>query len=119
MKNNKLELLVLTDHSTHGRGESIYPLLRTMKEDPVCHSISVASRSNPINESFFEARSTYFNATSVDSSFEYSESGYFFIEAQQKKCDLSDFDAIFLRIDRPRKGKIEPFLDFLCENFDD
>ncbi len=96
----KYRVLVLTDHSTHGKNESIYSLLRMMSKHPLCVEISLATRGNSKNSAFFSDfdMPTIF-AKRIDEDFYYTEAGDWF---EDSKCVvISEFDALFLRIDRP------------------
>lgn len=106
-------MLVITDHQTHGKGESIYPLLRTMVKNPVCASIEVASRGNSKNKGFFVSyNSTKVITTCVDDNFAYQDNGKQFTDTDIES-DIRDFDVIFIRIDRPVPDQ---FLNFIIDN---
>ena len=94
-----MTLLVLTDHATHGAGESIYELLHELAK-LTSHEIHVASRSHPSNALVL----TEFDADEVfvkplDHQFAYSEDGAWFANAEPQ--DAQAYDAVFLRMDRP------------------
>ena len=55
----KYKLLVITDHFTHGEGESIYPLLVEMSKNSSCERIDVISRGNSANQDFFVKKKDY------------------------------------------------------------
>jgi len=110
MIKQQYRMLVLTDHKTHGKGESIYPLLKSMNNNPACRSIEVASRGNSDNNSFFyDYSSTDITSLKVDNDFDYQESGERFLKANIK-AKLEDYDVVFIRIDRP---VTDEFLDFI------
>lgn len=110
----KLKILVLTDHTTHVKGESIYPLLVEMLRSPLCDRIDVASRGNSKNDDFFYKYSTpELFTTTIDEDFKYDKEGKCFL-LDTKQSLLSDYDVIFLRIDRPATYE---FLHFLADNF--
>ena len=98
MKNT--QVLVLTDHKTHGKGESIYSLLQTMLSLNYDSNIYVATRSFEKNKTFF-ANFQSFNiyAKEIDNTFKYSENGDWYKE--MKEYNVNNFDVIFLRLDRP------------------
>ena len=106
-------MLVITDHKTHGKGESIYPLLKTMKNNPACAYIEVASRGNPKNKAFFcDYTSTQITSLKVDDDFAYQETEEQFLKADIK-AKIDDYDVVFIRIDRPVPDE---FLDFITAN---
>ena len=93
-------ILVLTDHHTHTRGESIYELLRTMALSPECKEIYLASRGTLKNRLFFENFDTpTVCARRVDNDLRYSDDGAWF--ATFEPVVISEFDVLFLRLDRP------------------
>ncbi len=95
-----IRILVLTDHETHGDGESIYPLLTTMNSSEDIALISVASRSVFANHSFFvNMDKDSLLAKTLDDEFEFSASGAWFKDTQRVWVD--EYDVIFLRLDRP------------------
>jgi glutathione synthase len=103
-------MLVITDHKTHGKGESIYPLLKAMAKDPACSAIEVASRGTPHNKEFFyDYTSTQITSLLVDDDFAYQENGERFLNANIR-AELKDYDVVFIRLDRPVPDE---FLDFI------
>jgi len=52
---SKFKILILTDHTTHSRENSIYALLRTMVQHPDCALVHLVSRGNTENDAFFHA----------------------------------------------------------------
>jgi glutathione synthase len=103
-------MLVITDHKTHGKGESIYPLLKAMSNNRACSSIEVASRGKPENQGFFyDYDSTTITSLRVDDNFEYQEGGEDFLKSDIK-AKLEDYDVVFIRLDRPVPDE---FLDFI------
>ena len=97
---NKYRVLVITDHNTHGKGESIYDLLRTMAKFPECEKIFLATRGNPNNNAFFTDFNTFtIHAKCVDEALSYSSDGKWF--AKSESVNIADFDVLFLRLDRP------------------
>ncbi|MDM8560303.1 hypothetical protein [Candidatus Parabeggiatoa sp. HSG14] len=96
----KLDVLVLTDHTTHGKGESIYRLLQSMGENELCLSLFIVSRSNEENKAFFDdVTSNDVHGKYIDKNFCYTEHGDWYKGGIRKK--VSEFDVIFLRVDRP------------------
>ena len=114
MLNQKYRVLVITDHLTHGKGESIYPLLRQMSHNPLCQSIKVASRGNSKNKDFFEGNKfSEIHTINVDENFKYDIEGKLFLEnTSPSKAD--EFDVLFLRLDRPVS---DDFLNFITNHF--
>jgi len=91
---------VLTDHHTHGKGESIYELLQTMVKHPYCFEICIATRGEEKNRGFFsdfDQPTVY--AKVVDKNFHYSNTGHWY--SNTESVIISEFDVLFLRIDRP------------------
>lgn len=108
--NKKYRIIVLTDHTTHGEGESIYSLLKTMLKNPLCKSIEVASRSNSNNHNFFYAyNSSLLNCCSVTEDFSYQANGNNFL-CNTIQTDIKNYDVVFLRIDRPVTNDFFSFL---------
>jgi len=96
----KLDVLVLTDHTTHGKGESIYPLLQSMSENELCSSLFIVSRGNEENKEFFDGFALNdVHGKYSDKFFCYTEHGDWYKGGIQK--NVSKFDVIFLRVDRP------------------
>lgn len=96
----KYKVLVLTDHHTHGEGESIYELLKEMLGHQYCHDICISTRGDLRNEEFFSNyKSSVIYAKKIDHNFQYHNEGAWFDDP--KKVDVTDFDVLFLRLDRP------------------
>jgi len=111
-----LKIITITDHNTHGSGESIYPLLSSISKDNRVEFVDVGSRGLSVNESFFtDSGSTQIVARRVDPNFSYSEDGGWF-EASDLNVDITDYDALFIRLDRP---VTDEFLDSLSERASD
>jgi len=110
----RFKILVLTDHLTHSKESSIYPLLCEMRKNKLCSSIDVASRSVEINSSFFhEYKTTQLHVAEAKLDYCFHEESSFYSRNTQLK-DLRDYDLIFLRIPQPIKAK---FFKFLLKNF--
>lgn len=111
-----LRLLVLTNHASHSAENSIYALLREMVQQPLIGQLDIASRNNEHNAAFFHRHnSTELQVYRADADFEFQEGGQQFIESTQT-VQLSDYDAIFLRLPHPTP---DSFLEFLQDNFDE
>ena len=52
----KLNMLVVTDHSTHTDTNSVYQLSRAIRHDERCWTVVVSSKGNQQNAAFFEGR---------------------------------------------------------------
>jgi len=97
----RYKVLSLTDHGGHSKENSIYAILSQMSVHPQCDIVDVASRSNPVNNAFFEnIDSTTLQVKNVDESFSYDPSGKQFID-NTSSTNLSDYDIIFMRLPRP------------------
>lgn len=94
------KILVITDHFTHGEGESIYPLLKEMRRLAVCSRLDVASRGNSGNRPFFHKHTSSEVYVPVDDLFEYDIEGKSFVTNTVKRS-IQNYDLVFLRIDRP------------------
>lgn len=106
----KFKLLVLTDHSTHSKENSLYALMKALREHPACELIDVASRGNSINAGFFH--SFYDNrpfVSRVTDNFTYHNDGRCF-KQDLKRISLREYDAIFLRLPHPTPKDFWPFL---------
>jgi glutathione synthase len=55
-----MKILVLSDHRTHGKGESIYPLLCEMNNQVACQDLRIATRGDKRNHNFFQTFSEKF-----------------------------------------------------------
>ena len=109
-----MRILAITDHATHGEGESIYALLKSIAGDRRCESVCVASRYLEVNNFFFmPSARTDVMARYIDDNFQYSESRDWF---RNKLINIGpdDFDVLFIRLDRPVSDK---FLDSLSMRF--
>lgn len=111
---HKFKILVLTDHTTHSRENSIYALLRAMAQHPDCALVQVGSRGNHQNDAFFyTCTTTDLQVTTIDGTFDFQESGQQFTENCISK-NLQNYDAIFMRLPRPIS---QQFFAFLSNSF--
>lgn len=108
-------LLILTDHATHSKENSLYAIGRHLLGHPNCERIDIASRSHPLNQGFFKhLNSRKLWVKTIDASFDFDPSGRQLIEDAQHLQDVSNYDFIFLRLPRPiPKG----FFEFLEKRF--
>jgi glutathione synthase len=110
----KLKMLVLTDHKNHSVENSLYPLVKAMREHPRCEQLDVATRVNPLNAPFFkEMRSKNLFVSKADESFKFWEDGRSF-KKNLRKESLLVYDVIWLRMPPPLN---KDFLDFLINEF--
>lgn len=111
---NKYRLLVLTDHRTQSKENSIYALVSALLRHPYCDSLDIASRGLPQNDDFFVRRhSAALYVTSVQDAFSYSPQAHAYTR-QLHQVDLSHYDVIFLRLPPPADPD---FLQFLTEHY--
>ena len=112
----RLKILALTDHIAHSRENSVYGLLRKVREHSLCEFVDVVSRGNPANRVFFEDFSTnQLYATRVPEDFAYQTTGSQFIN-KTKKVKVEDYDCILMRLPRPLE---DDFLNYLERVFPD
>lgn len=106
-----MNLLVLTDHSTHSEENSIYLLLKEMLRHPICERIDVASRGIDGNKLFFEkmASKTLYG-TQVSAMFSYRDDAYFF-KKNLTKLALRNYDAVLMRLPYPTPEGFWPFVE--------
>lgn len=110
------KLLVLTDHGTHSKENSLYDLLKQLRQHPNCEYIDVASRSHPANFAFFKAlKEQPLWVTRVTTDFNYHPEGKQFL-SNSNPVNLADYDAILLRLPHPIQVG---FWDFLTSQFPD
>lgn len=108
----KHRMLVITDHTLHKSGDSIYPLLRAMAKNPACSALEIASRGVPKNQAFFNDHIiTPLTTFPINDNFAYQKNGAQFLQTNHQVF-LQDFDIVFLRIGRPVS---DLFLKFIAE----
>ncbi len=97
----KLNMLVVTDHTTHAESNSVYQLSRALRHDPRCGNVWVSSRGLPENESFFSGQpNADIFATVVDDHFEFDVSGSHFHQSVIR-LDKQFIDTILVRMPQP------------------
>lgn len=107
-------MLVLTDHKNHSKENSLYPLVKAVREHPRCLQLDVATRVNPLNNPFFqERRSKNLFVTKADESFQFHEDGRSFKKNVRKESVMA-YDAVWLRMPPPLPKE---FLDYLINSF--
>ena len=95
------KILVLADHSSHSRENSIYALLREMSGHDQCISIDVASRGLERNQKFFtDFEPSKISGARIDHDFRYSEDGIDF-KKNLKEIRIQDYDIVLMRLPRP------------------
>lgn len=91
-------VLIITDHRTHSAIESIYPLSRAVSRDPRAKFVACVSRGDERSWQDF-MNGDAFKARVVNESFHSPE------QLQGSALDttlrMSDFDVVFMRMDRP------------------
>ncbi|MFK7772873.1 MAG: RimK family alpha-L-glutamate ligase [Saprospiraceae bacterium] len=112
MQKNKI--LVLTDHANHSAENSLYGMLHTLRQHPSCAHIDIATRANPLNDSFFkEFKMERLFVSRVDENFAFSSEGKAF-QKTEERGNLNSYDAVWLRLPPPLA---HPFLVFLKHKF--
>lgn len=103
---------MLTDHRGHSKENSLYALVAKLVQQEQCAQVYVCSRGNIANDAFFLRReSIQVYASQVDSEFNFEVNGTQFLD-NQERVQLTDFDAILMRLPRPVSDE---FLDFLSK----
>ena len=111
-----LNVLCLTDHSGHSGSNSVYSLLRAMREDERVDSLDVASRGHDINAPFFRDMATSrLWAAPVLEDFRFSESDELFIR-DRREVEIDDYDMVLIRFPFP---VVDGFFEFLQTVADD
>jgi glutathione synthase len=111
---NNFKMLVLTDHSKHNKENSIYALLKELKDHFFCKHIDVASRGNAENNAFFNNLSNNkISVSRVNDQFGFREDGSCFTK-NLMLAKLSDYDVILMRLPHPVRND---FLRFLKNSF--
>lgn len=111
----KLRVLVLVDHSNHSSENSIYPLLNELYRRDEVEFIDLLTRGTQYNNSFFVERETKnFLTSRVDSDFQFSENGFYFIQ-NLTISNLENYNLILMRLPRPLS---DDFLDWLESVFE-
>jgi glutathione synthase len=107
----KLNMLVVTDHSTHAESNSVYQLSRALRHDPRCGNVWVCSRGLVENELFFSGQpGAVIYATPVNDHFEFDVTGSFFHQSIFQ-LDRNHIDAILVRMPQP----VDPVFLFSLE----
>lgn len=110
----KLKMLVLTDHTNHSLENSLYPLVRALRNHPNCASIDVATRGMKMNESFFKKLlPDNLLVTRANEEFTFHQEGAYF-EKNLSVESIDDYDVVWLRLPPPLSRN---FLTFLKQEF--
>ena len=110
----RYNMLVLTDHTRHSKENSLYGLLKNIRQDERCARVDVATRKNPANHAFFLTHSTEeLLVAEVDEHFAFEANGLSF-DKNNKQVRLSAYDVVWLRMPPPLSAS---FLAFLEERF--
>lgn len=108
------KMLVLTDHNNHSKENSLYSLLKTMRQHPKCVQLDVATRVNKDNDAFFTKYSnTALSVVKVNEAFAFYPDGRAFLK-EIKRQMVSDYDVVWLRLPPPLS---DSFLSFLKNYF--
>lgn len=97
----EFRVLVLTDHSSHTKENSLYAIVNQMRRDSRCMSLYISSRGIKENALFFEGM--YKDAllgVSVREDIEFDESGRAF-KRSLHKLRVEEFDVVLMRLPRP------------------
>ncbi len=95
-----LSFLVLTDHRGHSAQNSVYSLVNTLRQDPRCKYLAIASRGSEQNRSFFSGAGTQVQGFLVNEKLAYREDGSQFAR-ETHPLDWLDYDVIWLRLPHP------------------
>jgi len=106
----KYKVLVLTDHTSHSKENSLYTLVTEMLKHPLTDKIDIATRGNASNQTFFDQlENPKLWVTKTGKDFAFSENGSAFQE-NNFVAALNSYDLIWLRMPPPLS---KSFLDFL------
>ena len=94
-----MKILMLTDHSSHTAYDSVYALPKAMASYSSDFEVYVASRA--ISNEHFSCKSRMIHYCQVDSAFCFEKRDQYFNKNNMSEANLSWFDVIFFRIDRP------------------
>lgn len=104
-----INVLVLTDHSSHKPYDSVYALPRAMSAARSNTQVMVSSRA--ISRAHFNCKTTRLECAVVDNEFTFDNRQQYFDASSMVEHEVSDFDLIFLRIDRPVSNEYLLFLE--------
>ena len=95
-----LSFLVLTDHSGHSAQNSVYSLVNTLRKDPRCRQVDIASRGSAQNQAFFRGAGPQVRGFTVERELVYRPDGKQFAGAVQV-LELTQYDVVWLRLPHP------------------
>ena len=103
-------ILVLTDHQTHSRENSVYALCAALQAHPAVQCIHLASRGNEANRAFFyDHTATELEAWPVREDVSH-EQGRTALLQHTIRVALRAYDIVWLRLPRPIPAGFFPFL---------
>jgi len=103
-------ILVLTDHLTHSRNNSVYAICAALQAHPGVRRIHLASRGNEANRDFFyQHTSTELEVWSMGEGATY-EQGLTALVQHTIRVDVRYYDIVWLRLPRPIPDGFFPFL---------
>ena len=94
-----MKVLMLTDHTSHTAYDSVYALPQAMSS--YSDDIDVFATSRAISVNHFLCKTPVVDYCLVDNGFSFENRESYFDKDSMSQCDLSVFDVIFFRIDRP------------------
>lgn len=110
-----MNILCLTDHTTHNEANSFYRLAEGIIGDERVDKLWVATKGHGLNEAFFDGRSTLIHTIQMTPDFHYSDVHESW-DSEQTLFQLNDFDAVVLRVPRTVS---DHFFEFLEKHFHD
>lgn len=116
MIKSQYKVLVLTDHRGHSTENSIYAILRQMRQHDRCKGIDIASRGLVANDAFFiNQNGEQLQAAPVTKDFTHTPQGDYLKEGVRTVVP-TDYDVVFLRLPRPISDEFLAWLSVLFEN---
>ena len=109
-----MKLLIITDHTSHKRYDSIYHLTNEFINHDKISKVFVSCRS--INSEHFDARSNTFYCKQVLENLSFEQRASFFSMVDQKSKSYLDFDIVLFRVDRPISDKYLRFVDSISSS---
>ena len=95
------KILILTDHLTHTKENSLYVLANELKKHSLVAQLDIASRGNTDNHDFFYAMNSYeLKVASPTKKIKFQQSGKQFLSHTNTRS-LIEYDFVFLRLPRP------------------
>ncbi|MTB49536.1 RimK family alpha-L-glutamate ligase [Lewinella sp. W8] len=104
---SKRQFLVLTDHRGHSPENSLYALLRTLAGDDRTAGISVASRGDARNATFFAGQPAPLYGLKADTDFAFETTDW---SEGKLLADWETFDVVWLRLPPPADPAFFAFL---------